>query len=133
MTLRTVFLGRLAGLYCLVLAVAMLLRRQETLDLFTAFVRSPVAIYLTGIFALILGLAMILGHNYWSGGALRVIVTLVGWAALVKSMLLLLLPAGMIAMYLQVFHLARLYYGYTALFFALGAYLTYAGFRAKAE
>jgi hypothetical protein len=32
------------------------------------------------IISLAVGVAMILGHNVWSGGALPVVVTLVGWS-----------------------------------------------------
>jgi hypothetical protein len=35
---------------------------------------------------------MVLGHNIWSGGALVVVVTVVGWITLVKSLLFLFLP-----------------------------------------
>ena len=35
---------------------------------------------------------MVLGHNVWSGGALPVVVTLVGWLILAKGLLPLYLP-----------------------------------------
>ena len=37
------------------------------------------------------GLAMVLAHNIWSGGAQAVVVTLVGWLTLIKGLLYLLL------------------------------------------
>ena len=51
----------------------------------------PVLLF-AGVFALIVGLAIVLGHNVWSGGAAPAIVTLVGWASLVKGLLILFLP-----------------------------------------
>ena len=44
-----------------------------------------------------IGLAMVLGHQVWSGGALPVVVTLIGWAALLKGIVLLLVPAKRVA------------------------------------
>ena len=38
-----------------------------------------------------------LGHNVWSGGALPVVVTLMGWAALLKGVALLLVPSDRMA------------------------------------
>jgi len=133
MQLRTVFLGRLIGIYCIVCAILMAVRRQFTLDAVTALLASPMAMFVTGVFTLILGLAIILGHNYWSGGALRVIVTLVGWVAALKAVIILFLPTGMQTTYVNGFRLAENLYLYSAVMFVLGAYLTWAGFRAKPE
>ena len=133
MQLRTVFLGRLIGIYCIVCAILMAVRRQFTLDAVTALLASPMAMFVTGVFTLILGLAIILGHNYWSGGALRVIVTLEGWVAALKAVIILFLPTGMQTAYVNGFRLAENLYLYSAVMFVLGAYLTWAGFRAKPE
>jgi hypothetical protein len=42
-----------------------------------------------GAITLAAGLAMVLAHNIWSGGALVVVVTVVGWITLIKSLLFL--------------------------------------------
>jgi hypothetical protein len=43
------------------------------------------------IISLVVGVAMIVGHNVWSGGVLAVFVTLVGWLILLKGVALLVL------------------------------------------
>jgi hypothetical protein len=43
------------------------------------------------IISLVVGVAMIVGHNVWSGGVLAVVVTLVGWLILLKGVALLVL------------------------------------------
>jgi hypothetical protein len=43
-----------------------------------------------------LGLAMVLGHNRWSGGALPILVTLIGWGLLLRGLLLLFLPSAQV-------------------------------------
>ncbi len=133
MQLRTIFLSRLIGIYCIICAILMGVRKQFALDAVMALLASPLAMFVTGVFTLILGLAMILGHNYWSGGALRVVVTLVGWAAALKAVLILFLPSGMKTVYLDVFRFAENFYLYSAVLFVVGAYLTWAGFRAEPE
>lgn len=133
MQLRTLFLCRLIGIYCIVYAILMAVRRQFTLDAVTALLASPMAMFVTGVFTLILGLAMVLGHNFWSGGAPRVIVTLVGWVAAAKALVVLFLPSEMQTVYIKGFRFAENLYLYSAVMFVLGAYLAWAGFRAKPE
>jgi hypothetical protein len=38
-----------------------------------------------------MGVAMVVGHNVWSGGALPLVVTPVGWLILAKGLLLLVI------------------------------------------
>jgi hypothetical protein len=89
---RTLFLSRLIGLYCILVALSMITRRQATLESVTALLHDPSMIFIVGVIALAAGLAMVLAHNIWSGGALVVIVTLVGWITLIKSLFFLFLP-----------------------------------------
>jgi len=42
--------------------------------------------------ALCAGLALVLAHNVWSGGALPILVTIVGWISLLKGLMILILP-----------------------------------------
>jgi hypothetical protein len=70
----------------------MITRKQATLESVTAVLRDPSMMFVLGAIMLVAGLAMVLAHNIWSGGALAVIVTLVGWMTLIKSLFFLFLP-----------------------------------------
>ena len=85
MSSRTIFLSRLIGLYCIVIALSMMTRRQATVETVTALLQNPSMMLIVGIITLAAGLAVVLAHNIWSGGALVVVVTLVGWITLIKS------------------------------------------------
>ena len=76
MTPRTRFLGRLIGLYCMLASLAMVAHKQALVEMVTGLLHDPPVLFLAGLIAVIAGLAMVLGHNVWSGGALPVIVTL---------------------------------------------------------
>ena len=79
-------------------------------------------------------LAMVLAHNIWSGGALPVVVTLLGWLTLVKGfMFLLLFSGGAEGLYMGTLHYSQLFYLYMAICLVLGIYLTYAGFASKSH
>ena len=134
MSPRTLFLSKLIGLYCILAALSMMTRKQTTLDTVTALLQNPSMMLILGVITLAAGLAMVLAHNIWSGGALAVVVTLVGWITLIKSLLFLLLPPEMAAaLYLRQLHYQQLFYLYGAISLVLGVYLTYSGFTSRSQ
>jgi hypothetical protein len=134
MSPRTIFLSKLIGLYCIVVGLAMAAHKRATLETVSALLRYAPLLYLVGIIALGIGLAMVLGHNVWKGGALPVVVTLIGWLSLLKGLHYLFLPSdAAVRFFLCVLHYGQLFYLYVAIDILIGVYLTYAGFRAKAS
>jgi putative exporter of polyketide antibiotics len=134
MSPRTIFLSRLIGLYCILVALSMMTRRQATVETVTALLQNPSMMLILGVITLAAGLAMVLAHNIWSGGALSVIVTLIGWIALIRSLLFLFLPPELEArLFLGQLHYQRLFYLYTAISLVLGLYLTYSGFTSRSH
>ncbi len=79
MSTTTIFLGRLLGLYLVAISVGMLANRRRTLATLDEMARSGPWMLFSGMVATAAGLAVVLGHNVWSGGALPVVVTLTGW------------------------------------------------------
>jgi len=112
----------------------MITRKQATLESVTAVLRDPSMMFVLGAITLIAGLAMVLAHNIWSGGALTVIVTLVGWMTLVKSLSFLFLsPEVEAGFFLRQLHYQELFYVYTGVSLVLGIYLTYGGFKSRSN
>jgi hypothetical protein len=83
---RTLLLGKLIGLYCLVISLAMGMHKAAMVQTVTSFVHNPPLLFLTGVIGLAVGLAIVIGHDVWSGGALPVTITLIGWLALIKGL-----------------------------------------------
>ena len=134
MSSRTIFLSRLIGLYCIVIALSMMTRRQATVETVTVLLQNSSMMLIVGIITLAAGLAVVLAHNIWSGGALVVVVTLVGWMTLIKSLLFLFLPLGMEAgFFLGQLHYQQLFYLYGSFSLVLGVYLTYSGFTSRSH
>jgi len=134
MSPRTSFLSRLIGLYCILIALSMITHRQAIVETVKALLYEPTMMFMLGVITLGAGLAMVLAHNIWSGGALAVIVTLVGWSTLIKGLLFLFLPphVGM-GFFLRELHFDQLFYLYMAIPLVLGIYLTYSGFTSKSH
>jgi hypothetical protein len=127
MSRLTVFLARFIGLFTVLLVVALLVRGSGTVE---AAVADRPAMLIYAIISLAAGLAMILGHNVWSGGALPVVVTLVGWLILAKGLMLLFVTPDALNRLFDHMHYGEHYYLYLAPSLVIGLYLTWAGFTA---
>ena len=124
MSPTTIFLGRLLGLYLVAIAVAMLVSKRRTLATLDEMARSGPWMLFSGIVATSTGLAIVLGHNVWSGSALAVVVTLFGWAALLKGVSLLLAPPEQMASAYKGLGFERFFYVWMGTVLALGLLIT---------
>jgi vacuolar-type H+-ATPase subunit I/STV1 len=112
----------------------MIIYRQATLDSLAGIIHNPSLILVLGVFTLAIGLAMVLAHNIWSSGALAVVVTLVGWLALIKGLFFLYLIPDVGAEYLlKMLRHPQLFYVCMIPSLAIGIYLTYGGFTSKSH
>ncbi len=127
MSRLTVFLARFIGLFTVVLVVAFLVRGSAGVE--AAVADGPVML-VYAIISLATGVAMILGHNVWSGGALPVVVTLVGWLILAKGLMLLFVTPEALQQIFDHMHYGEHYYLYLAPSLVVGLYLSWAGFTA---
>jgi hypothetical protein len=123
----TIYLARLIGIFTILVIAALLARGSVMVE--TAVADAPV-MFTFAIISIAIGIAMILGHNVWSGGALPVVVTLVGWLILAKGVLLMLLTPQALSRMFERMQYSEHIYIYVAPALALGLYLTWAGFAA---
>jgi len=128
MSTRTIYLARLIGLSSVLLVAALLIRGNA---LIMATVADGPVMLVYAIFSLGAGLAMILGHNVWSGGTLPMIVTLVGWLIFAKGLVLLAVTPETLTPLLE--RMQQHYPIYIVPALIIGLYLTYAGFTAPNE
>ena len=126
----TIFLPKLLGLYCVIAALAMMTRKQSTVATLKALIANPPLLLLVEVLGLAGGLAMIIGHNIWSGGALPVVVTLVGWLMAIRGAGLLALSPSATMKLFEALRYDQLFYFYMGATLLLGLYLIYAGFSA---
>jgi len=130
MSAKTAFLSKLIGIYCVLLSLVMAASKQSSVQTIIALVHDAPLVFVVGLVIVAAGLAMILSHNVWSGGAVPVIVTLVGWLTLLKGLAFLAIPPpAAVGVFLWGSEYERFFYADMAIVFVLGAYLTYGGFR----
>lgn len=129
----TVYLGKLLGLFTLITSFWLLTERQTAISTIPALLGNRPAMVIFAIIALAGGLAIVLAHNVWSGGALPLLVTLIGWVMLIRGVLFLFLPPEATLHILAAMQFGRLFYLYLAIPFVLGIYLTYLAFSANSR
>jgi len=116
------------GLIYLAVGVGILLNPQYYKKMFTDFKTSLAVMYLGGIFAFAIGFLLITFHNIWVKD-ISVIITIIGWMALIKGISILVLPKLMMKT-MDIFinvkaTTLRIMAGFIII---LGALLTYVGF-----
>ena len=126
----TPFLAKLIGLYCALLGAGMLVNRKDSLAAIEAMMKSPQMLLISGVIALPAGLALVVGHNVWSGGVLPFVVTLVGWAVLIKAVVLIAVPQERLVRSYASLRYDRWFTPYMVAVTALGLILAIAGFTA---
>jgi hypothetical protein len=87
----SIFLARLMGPAFLIMGLALLVNRKHFFGIVEDVLANRALLYFAGLFALVPGLAIVLVHNVWTLDW-RLIVTLIGWLAVIAGALRLLLP-----------------------------------------
>lgn len=123
----TYFLAQFIGLYLLLVGLLMVLRKKLFLQIIHEFYESSVPLFLAGWIAMFLGLFLVLNYNYWSSGILELVITILGWVALVKGIALVFIPKTT-ARWVRSVNLEKLFYLYAIIVLVIGAYLAHAGF-----
>jgi hypothetical protein len=122
------FLGKVAGIYLVILGSAMLISMPQFLMRFNNLVENDLVLLVTGIFTLIIGLLMVVSHNVWEL-SWRVIITILAWAIFLRGATIVLYPQ-LIVKYTMLF-VSNVGISYIAASIALviGVVLSYFGFR----
>jgi hypothetical protein len=133
MSARTIFLSKLMGLFLVLVGLSMLIQGRLIAETFDGMMRDAPLLFIVGIIAIACGLAIVLVHNRWTGGVLPVVVTILGWATLLKGIMLLFLPPPVRISIFEALRYGQLIYLYATIDLAIGIYLTIAGFKATAR
>jgi hypothetical protein len=83
----------LMGPTLVAIAAAMLVNFASFPELAEQISRDPGLIFLSGILLIVAGLAIVRVHNFWVGGW-PVLVTILGWLAILSGLVRMLFPMG---------------------------------------
>lgn len=121
----SLFLAKLIGIYLLIVAADLLLRRHELEGAVKDFASSKGLLVLSGSLSLLFGLAIVIAHPVYEM-SWRGLITLLGYLLIVRGCMRFAFPSHIQKKLVSLFHR-----GYRIIFvilLILGIYLTYSGF-----
>ncbi len=124
----SIFFAKFLGLYMLILGLALLVRPNTLSLVVKDFVASRALVFLSGAFALVFGLVIVLLHNVWVFNW-PVAITIIGYLAVIKGVMRLFFPEWvdpMAARFLDSPVMKAMIF----LMILVGAYLVFQGFEA---
>lgn len=121
----SIFIARTLGVIYLTVGIGLFLFREIYVLAFRKILENPGYALLGGFMAIVGGMALVTYHNLWVNDW-RVVITIIGWIALIKGVILLLVPG-----YLDIFKgilQVRKGKGLTIAIVLFGLIFTYLGF-----
>jgi len=123
----SIVLARALGIVFLVGGLEALFNRKAMSRAIDGAIEHPVAFWVVGLINLLLGSFMVAVQEVWSADW-RVVVTIIGWSALLKGAILWLFPDFSRTVYRTCNRVGVLAFG-GVVAILLGLFLCYAGFR----
>ena len=124
----SIFFAKLLGIYLLIVAIDLLLRKHELEGAVKDFASSKGLLVFSGSFSLLLGLAIAISHPIYQKDW-RGFITLLGYVLILRGIIRVAFPTRIQKKIVTFFHQK-----YWLIFFILlimGVYLTYSGFTAQ--
>jgi hypothetical protein len=123
----SIFLARLMGLYMLIFAAILILRKNEVMVSIKEMLSARGYQLLAGFFSLLAGLAIAIGHPIWEANW-RVIITILGYLAILKGVMRIGFPKESLVYEQEMLRNPVGYWIILAILVVLGIILTYFGF-----
>jgi uncharacterized membrane protein len=122
-------IARFLGPMMLVAGIALLANRRKMLEVFRDMVESPGLIFIAGVMALMVGVALVTFHNVWVADW-RVFITVYGWLALLAGVVRMVFPDVAIGMGKRMMENRIVLIVAAVLNVLIGGFLSYMGFLA---
>ena len=91
------FIARVLGLCGLSIGLVCLITQGRLIEQMIDALEDPTYLLGLGLMTLLIGVAMVVGHNIWDG-SWRVVITVIGYLSLLKGFVILAWPEGMMTM-----------------------------------
>jgi hypothetical protein len=87
----TIILAQILGIIFVVLGLSLIFQKNNTVSVMGELIQNKGFMWMGGFLALSMGAIIIVLNNIWSSG-LPLIITFLGWLALIKGIFLMLFP-----------------------------------------
>ena len=114
----------------LAIGIGMLINPDFYKNMFTDFVGNTGVLYIGGMMALVVGLLIVMFHNTWTKD-FSVIITVIGWLALIKGIVILILPKTMVSLAKSIVNSSNFMKVEAILVIIVGIFFSFLGFCPK--
>ncbi len=121
----TYFLAQVFGWYFLLIGALFLFKRREFIQAAIEMSRSKGMLLLAGLFASLCGLMVVLAHTVLGAGPVATLVSILGWAVLLKGLAVIFLPQRVVDMWTRWSKLEKYAYFYAGVTIILGLFLIF--------
>ncbi|PKL44106.1 MAG: hypothetical protein CVV39_08400 [Planctomycetes bacterium HGW-Planctomycetes-1] len=118
---------QILGITYLAVGIGIIINPDFYKKMITHFTEDAAAIYLGGLAALVIGFLLVSFHNIWVTDW-SVIITIIGWAALIKGLFLITLPKTAIKLCNSFKEMKKLMKVWSTVVIILGVLLCWLGF-----
>lgn len=125
----SILIARFIGPVMLLAGLSMFVNRARMIEIFKDFTDSPGMIFIGGVMALALGIALVTFHNIWAADW-RVFITVYGWLALIGGVVRMMFPDIAINLGRRIMERPAFLTVTAALNILIGGFLAYQGFLA---
>lgn len=88
----SLFIGKVLGLYLIIVCLAMIVRRPAFEILLREAGNNQLLLFISATIATIIGLLIVVSHNLWVADW-RVVITILGWLTLLKGLVRFFFPS----------------------------------------
>jgi hypothetical protein len=120
------YLAFVIGAYLVIVNLAYLLNKPHYRKFMSDFSGNDALVYLSGLFFLVFGLMIVTAHNIWLP-EWPVLITIVGWVAIIQGVGRLLFPDQTASKFRHL-HSRDGYWVISTIWLLVGCYLLYQGF-----
>lgn len=122
----SIFLAKVIGLIFVAMTGAIIIRYKKSIAFELQAAKSPLFIFTSGFVFIIIGALLVVSHQVWVFDW-RIVITLLGWAMLIKGILRILFPEAVVRM-IEKKQTNSWFIAAEIIAFLLGIYLLYYGF-----
>jgi uncharacterized protein YjeT (DUF2065 family) len=115
------------GLTYLAIGLGMSVNRNFYKVMINKMIENEAVLFVTGLLVFVIGYFLVAYHNIWSGGW-TIVITIFGWLALVKGLMMIVIPERSIKLYNSIKISEKQLGLYGVIVFVLGVVLTYLGY-----
>lgn len=122
----SILIAKLLGIMYVFVGLGMLFDGKYYKKMYDSMLKELGMVYLGGVMAAVIGFLIVTYHNVWQGWP--ILVSLIGWLALLKGFMLLVLPDASLEMFKSMFKKVKSFTVIGVFALALGLVFCYFGF-----